>query len=135
MDSDRPVPEAELKTAGVHIVSWEGGCTEERIAKDLPWAALVKCIRLAMENRDPGSVLATVRSGSKIAALPDAPEEWPETPALRTVIGKTAKNNKWFKRIDWGEELGLVVAEHLQAISTTDLATKIEALRTWLSSE
>jgi hypothetical protein len=70
-----------------------------------------------------------------MTALPNAPEDWPETPALRTAIGKSAKGNKWFKRIDWGEDLGRVVTQHLQAVPATDLATKIEALRTWLASE
>jgi putative ATP-dependent endonuclease of OLD family len=133
LDSDRDIPEADLASAGVHALLWAGKvCTERRIAEDLPWLALMQCVRQAIDNKTTRAVVDSLRSRIN-RDLPDDPDAWDEKADLRTAIGKSAKANDWFKRIDWGEALGGAVAKHLGSISTSDLASKIEALRVWLT--
>lgn len=136
LDSDREIPDSELRRVGVHVLLWDGRrCTESRIAEDLPWQALMHCVQLAMKNKGDAAVLSAVRDRSKDRTLGDDPDQWPESPQLRVAIGRSAKAGSWFKRIDWGENMGRAVARHLPSIPATDLAVKLESLRAWLAKQ
>jgi hypothetical protein len=115
------------KAAGASVLAWPGGiCTEQRLATDLPEAAIVKmaaaaderggrCVRdaIADQLKVPRSGLREGDPASWIAAAGAA--------AFRTAFGDVAKkkNQAWFKSRDQGAFLGTLVAEHWSAISNT----------------
>jgi len=123
----------------VEIFEWaEGINTEERICRDLPWTYLQKLVDLASSERSQGSVsdaIATALGGgdrvrtTKLEALTSSGVAGSE---LRSAIGKAAHKGEWFKRIDLGQALGLLVAEALPHIPESNLAITIAALQTWV---
>jgi hypothetical protein len=129
----------QLSLAGVEVFEWaEGINTEERICRDLPWTYLQKLVDLASSERSQGSVsdaIATALGGgdrvrtTKLEALTSSGVAGSE---LRSAIGKAAHKGEWFKRIDLGEALGLLVAEALPHIPESNLAITIAALQTWV---
>lgn len=147
-DSDEPidVAPAELIADGILVVQWDAGLAiEQRAFLDLPWAGIVEAVALAVELYGGEQVRAQVASallnGSKNPAdLGEDVSNWPSSHAeqdLRQALGRAAKskNNSWYKRIDLGAEFGKIIASHLDSIPTTDLASKINAVKEWVFSE
>lgn len=141
-DADRPldVDPAVLRAAGVEVIIWdEGLCIEQRVFRDLPWPGVVDAVAVAVERL--GDVFVRAQVAGELsrapADLPSNVEDWRSLgeAAVRDALGRAAKSkNDWFKQVGWGQRLGEVVAAHLHAAAGSDLAIKIELLRTWTAS-
>ncbi len=140
-DSDVPInpDETELKAAGVRVIQWADNCAiEQRLCLDLPWSALQELVNLACELNGRSSVLDAIASRLKVSSSQCGADinGWVSLAgtqaALRTLIGNAANDKKWFKRIDFGEELGSLVVRHLSDMPDTDTAAKINELRQWV---
>lgn len=125
------------------VVQWPGGCSiEQRIFLDVPDEALYILLQLAMEWRGEESVRDAVQ-----ARLPDAvklvganPLVWQSAVGrepLRRALGSAAKHKQsgWYKRIDLGEEFGMVVASHLSAMQGTGTADCCAALERFVYAD
>jgi hypothetical protein len=51
---------------------------------------------------------------------------------VRDAIGESAKTAGWFKRIDYGEDLGRIVSRALGDIPDKDISKKIDDLIDWI---
>jgi len=47
-------------------------------------------------------------------------------------MGKVAKNNKWFKRIDHGEFLGVTIFECFEELNSKKIKLQLEKLSKWI---
>lgn len=140
VDSDTPLdPDtAALEAGNVTVLHWVGSAaTEERLAQDLPWAALQKLVQLAVEERGEQSVIDAVRTRLSVnVALSGADlDEWKAAgatgPDIRQAVGKAAKSGDWYKRIDHGENIGELIGSVLQEIAGTDLGAKLTMVARW----
>jgi hypothetical protein len=139
-DSDDDLnPDREtLEKVGINVFQWSDSVAiEEKIALDLPWQGLVEVLEMAVSIKGVDSVCDSVRASMRVtvAELDNDFTNWPawtRRHELRRAIGYTAKKNSWFKRPDFGQELGQIVCRHLDSIPGTELAQTINALRTWV---
>lgn len=136
IDSDA---KAKLARAGdARILAWPGGlCTEQRLALDLPAAAIreMSCRADERGGRAIRDALADRLNVSR-AQLTDAhPQTWPDIVGLsefRLAFGDVAKkkNHAWFKTRDQGAFLGRLIAQHwndLAATPTYEIVAKLKA--------
>jgi hypothetical protein len=137
-DSDVEVdPRNELAAVGVPIVRWcDGTSIEERLFFDLPTTALQGLLELAasglglqsiedqLASRAPGFVTGC----SSIQELLNSNDEI----ALRLAAGQAAKAKDWFKRIDLGEQVGVLVGQHLAECAGTDLQRGLRDVESWV---
>jgi hypothetical protein len=126
------------KARGVAVLAWPGGlCTEQRLAADLPEAAISQMAAVADERGGRGvrDALADQLKVSRSAFKEGDPSTWigsAGVAAFRTAFGDVAKkkNRAWFKCRDQGAFLGRLVAEHWSALATTpthEVITKLKA--------
>jgi putative ATP-dependent endonuclease of OLD family len=157
LDSDKPLATESqaARAAGGLVVRWAGGVAlEERLALDLPEAALKEFVELAVEVRgdDEGSLTAVLDAIT--ARLPDDvrtptligadPLTWitaartlevirhavGSAAAGRNVVRTRKENEKsWFKDETRGMQLGALVAKHLPAMADTDTFAKLTMMR------
>jgi hypothetical protein len=140
-DSDKPMEPSEpvLAKCGVNVITWAGKtATEERVGADLPLASLEEVVKLAIEIRGEQSVLDAIGNriptqtplkGTDIKCwLQDGLTE----DQVRHAIGQAAKKCEWFKRIDLGEELGMIIKKALPAMVGTDLEAKLTQVANWI---
>jgi putative ATP-dependent endonuclease of the OLD family len=138
-DSDRRLePHAiALENLGVRVFQWEGERSiEQQIAIDLPLSDLQRMVDLAVENEGAGVMNAI---GDRLNSGPPFRDgvltAWiaagGDQDALRAAIGKAAKKNGWFKRVDRGERLGEIVGAALERLIGKDLGEKLKALGDW----
>lgn len=138
IDSDVDIDVKKLEAEGVKVVAWEGQVAiEQRVSFDLRWEALKKVLALAVSLHQEDSVFDKICSLLPLNRARDGTDidQWLRDgiseEQIRSAIGNSAKDNKWFKRIDYGEALGEIVARELPHISDTDLAVKISELSRW----
>jgi len=151
-DSDRELspPVEELRAHGVEVVQWPGSmCTEERLATDLSWAAL-----LALFSRLPdiglvpqeciAKILATDLAGKQLQALGRQPGEIGETldalleagldeSLVRECLWRAAtprSGRGWFKLIDSGQLLGEVAAAD-PALAAAPAGRALSSVEAW----
>ena len=55
-----------------------------------------------------------------------------DTPEMRQAIGEVAKNNRWFKRIDHGEFLGVTIFECFEELNSEKIKLQLEKLSKWI---
>ncbi len=113
------------KAAGALILSWPGGfCTEQRLAADLPDAA-IKAMAAKADERGGRGVRDALAGqlGVKPATLTEGePTKWPDEAGMapfRAALGEVAKKKGWFKSPELGGFLGALVAEHFASITNT----------------
>jgi putative ATP-dependent endonuclease of OLD family len=126
----------ELRRLNVTVVKWDDKLSlEERVFADLPWPGVLECIELAGRLHDRDRVITQIgtQHGSGFNRDPAA---WPDTRAFRSIIGKAAKagDECWFKRQDRAQEWAAIICRYVEAaaLSSTDLAVKINQLRAWI---
>jgi energy-coupling factor transporter ATP-binding protein EcfA2 len=125
------------KAAGAAVLAWPGGfCTEQRLAADLPEAAITQMAAVADERggRCVRDALADQLEVSRSALKEGDPASWigaAGVAAFRTAFGDVAKkkNQAWFKSRDQGAFLGRLVAEHWGAIADTPTHEVIAKLK------
>jgi hypothetical protein len=144
VDSDAPITPSkdEVEQAGIPVIQWAGDVnTETRVCLDLPLEAVQEILDTAIAPDNQQSRLDTIagnlglRTGSFAEPLirnwisADLDES-----QLRRAIGTSAHTKSWFKNITYGEALGEIVAKQLETIPDSDLAKKLAALKTWVTS-
>lgn len=115
------------KAAGAVVLAWPGGlCTEQRLATDLPEAAIMRMAEVADEfgGRGVRDALADQLKVARSALKEGDPASWvlvAGEAAFRAAFGGVAKkkNQAWFKSREQGALLGNLIAEHWDAISKT----------------
>lgn len=139
-DSDKPfVPPVELlQNLGVRTFLWsEQTAIEERIGFDLPLEELAEFLALAAAQTSEQVVRDSViaRLPAQPASVGLHPAQWVQEGLdeqdVRKAIGSAAKKKGWFKRIDHGEQLAVLITKNWDALAGTDLRSKIEALGDW----
>jgi putative ATP-dependent endonuclease of the OLD family len=143
-DADLDIPDADLTSKGIKVVRWNDKVsTEQRLALDLPWDLLVKMLDLAIEHEGLDSIIGQIQHHLGVDPGKTEPE-WQihDQSKFRQAIGDAAcgkkkgkddkKGSGWFKRIDLGEEVGVLVARNLDSIKTTDAGKKIGQLLEWV---
>jgi hypothetical protein len=126
----------ELRALGVTIVDCEeNNSSENQIFKDLDWFGVIELIEsLDFENND--SDLESLKVTYRNLGYGDLPIDWwnTDTPQIRDVLGKTAKKYKWYKRIDYGENLGKVCCNKYSKNSATMLNRQLFNLFNWIDN-
>lgn len=127
------------RAAGAEVLAWPGGlCTEQRLAADLPEAAIARMAAIADElgGRGVRDALADQLRVPRSALKEGDPTSWISAAgveAFRKAFGNVAKkkNQAWFKSREQGAFLGELVAEHWSAIASTPTHEVIDSLRTF----
>ena len=99
-DSDEPAHFSdnhaqELRDAGITVAKWADGLSiEERVFRDLPWAAVIASFNCAQGIRqDDQSLLNQVQARFGQGFDPDF-ERWRDTPELRTALGRSGQDQR-----------------------------------------
>lgn len=125
------------KAEGATVLAWPGGmCTEQRLAADLPEAAITQMAALADEHggRSVRDALADQLKVSRSTLKEGDPQSWIDAAGLdafRTAFGDVAKrkNQAWFKTPQQGFFLGRLITEHWDAITDKPTHEVIGKLR------
>jgi len=128
------------KAAGAEVLAWSGGlCTEQRLATDLPEAAILQMAAVADERGGRGvrDALADQLKVSRSALKEGDPASWigaAGVAAFRAALGDVAKkkNQAWFKSRDQGAFLGGLVAEHWSEINDMPTHAVISKLKAFV---
>lgn len=119
------------------MLAWPGDAsTEERLALDLPLAAIREMTREATTRAKKGFNSVRDAIAGKLTKprtiFGDEPESWvdavPETD-FRAALGAQAKAHGWFKSREGGAFLGDLVCGHCDAMRTTPTMAVINGLR------
>lgn len=125
----------ELRTNGIFVTKWSDGLSiEERVFRDLPWDGVMSSFGAARAIiGNDTSLIAQIQARFGAGFEPNF-AEWVDTPELRDALGRTAKDNGWFKRQDFGQIWANEVAASLENrdISASDLVQKLSGLRQWV---
>ncbi len=125
---------AELRKLKVTVVDCEeNNSSENQIFKDLNWEGVKELfIHLDIENSD--STIESLKATYKNLGYGNFPNDWlnSDTLEIRKAIGDTAKRNSWFKRIDYGESLGLVCCKFYSDKSINSLDNQLKNLFNWI---
>ena len=124
------------RAVGATVLAWPGGlCTEQRLAADLPEAAITQMAAVADERGGRGvrDALADQLKVSRSALKEGDHASWISAAGLaafRTAFGDVAKkkNQAWFKSREQGAFLGGLVAQHWIAIAKTPTHEVIRSL-------
>jgi hypothetical protein len=139
-DSDLALTQTEsdaLRVNGITVFQWQGSvATEERLFLDASVSAVEELLSIAFEYVGEDSVLASIANilGTK-ERLPTAFSRWAiagksETD-LRTAIGQAAKKKDWFKLVDRGERVGLVLAKEVLRDGQSPTAKTLAEAEEW----
>jgi energy-coupling factor transporter ATP-binding protein EcfA2 len=152
-DRDLDMPPAALSAQGITVFQWEGRMsTEQRLATDLPREVLDQVVRLAFDEWGEESIRDQISNHlpQNTGRLKGDPSDWAsvDEQVLRQAIGDAASGKKpgakptsapgedkpkgWFKRVDLGEAVGLLVATHLDRFADKDAAKKVKGLLSWV---
>lgn len=112
MDDDRPLTTSErapLEAAGATVISWSGGhATEQALLHGLSWPSVLLMLNIAAEIWGADHLERCVRTVSKDAHSFDECRAQ-DLPEHRDILALAAKQYDWFKKIDFGERVGLEV--------------------------
>lgn len=142
-EDDKEQKKSDLRKAGVTVVDWDkGDSLELAIARHLPFDAIPKLVQLAAsirvaEDRSLTMDDATARLWeavkSKFNGVCPPLAEIPDTQAIRVAIGVAASKGGWFKRTDWGQQLGMLIVDHLNIMPENNIVRKqFLALSDWM---
>lgn len=128
------------RAAGATVLAWPGGvCTEQRLATDLPDAAIEVMARLADERGGRGvrDAIADQLKVSRVTLKEGDPASWVSAAgvaAFRTAFGEVAKkkNQAWFKTREQGNLLGQLIIAHWAAIENTPTHELVAKLRAFV---
>jgi len=134
MDDDRPfTPEegAPVDAAGVQIISWGAGqATEDALFAGMAWADVVRLMTFAEEIYDRQTLDMGVRTHNNGLTLDACLAD--DQAAHRRALGLAAKQQGWFKRIDFGERVGRDVLGPGLARAGEGLQNTVAQIRAWI---
>jgi len=125
----------KMRNEGIKIFDWDdNNSIEQQVFNDLPWEAIKELIAYQESKSSEDSVKDSVNSKFRIVS-----NSWKENDSseIRKAIGETAKNkdNPWFKRIDHGKFLGLVIFKYFDQIKDKTLGKQMQKLSDWIDNE
>jgi len=132
-DSELSPSKVDLKDKKINIFDCESGkAIEDQVFKDLPWDAIKELIIYEEKKSSDDAVKNSVNSKCSESLS----NNWQETdtPEKRTALAETAKNKRWFKRIDHGEFLGSVIFKYLDEIKNKPLGKQLDELSKWIDN-
>lgn len=128
-----PTPE-ELVALGVEIITWAGNLnTEQRIMADVPSGELERLWDIAAQEKSETAMCDQLAAALGLQGRP--PSDWKgwcsaySIEDLRPALGTTASKSGWYKSERVGQRIGAIVAPVLDQIPDTDLAIKLNELR------
>ena len=133
-DTDYPTnpPLGKLEEVGVKVFVWAGvTATEDRLFADLPWVGVMQLLEYAEEMHGSDRVRNALMDVNEDLILADDLQKSLESPQFRDALASASKTRAWFKRIDHGIWIGLVIGAHLHAIQGTHLGSLTGKLRDW----
>lgn len=118
---------------------------ENQVFQDVSWDTIKELIPIAIQKvmDDGGKTQEEAKqsvfdsTNAQLINKMDSMEDWYETekPDLRIALGKAAKKNDWYKRQSYGEQLGMVVLKHYDALAAgCQLKKEIEAISNWIDA-
>jgi putative ATP-dependent endonuclease of the OLD family len=134
MDDDRPLTfeeRASVDQQGVTVISWGGGhATEDALFMGLGWPDVLVLIGVAEQIWGAEQLNAWLRSYSD-GQLDLTHCRAADLPAHRALLAHAAKRKDWFKRIDFGERIGMEVIGPGFSRAVPTLQATITALYHW----
>lgn len=131
----------------VEIIDCEEGYSiEGQVFKDVPWNVVKELLEMRMQNRIADDKSPSVEQAnrdvfSSINARLNHKSTWSEnwfeneSKEYREAISKTAEDNKWFKRIDYGERLGNCILNHYSELpEKSKLRGEIDSIIKWIDA-
>lgn len=137
-DSDVPINSDEMENEDIEVILWSGKMNiENRLCSDLPIESLQRLIELAIAINDDGN---KIWNDIKKYTLDIDQEfisdyfwllELKGESEVRKIIGNSADKGKWFKSMDKGYRLGILISEFYEELSSKDLGVNLEKLKEW----
>lgn len=126
----------EMEAMGINVLIWNDNLAiENRVFNDLPWQGVLEALQIAIDERGEDSIRDSVASklGKKPSEVGNI-TTWADSKEFRLAIGFSANSQKWYKRIDFGEELGRIIIKHLATMKTKDIEHKLESIKAWVQT-
>ncbi len=136
-----------FKKKGICVIDCEEGYNiEGQIFKDVSWPVAKGLVSIYLANRVAERKSATIEQASKevfdnvntkLFPKRQWSESWydKEDLELRKVIGLLAGDNKWFKRINYGEQVGECILQHYDGLDAEcRLKAEIDKISNWIDS-
>ena len=143
MDSDISKEEQEkqeVETFGIKVFSWEeGNAIEEQIFLDATINCVMDLINLGIENKGFSSVKAQLLNGVKNVntiftfGKDKIKIQGKMDSKSRLDIGKVAKGNSWYKRIDLGQIFGNTVFRNGRMTEGCHFLKVMDELKKWVN--
>ena len=124
----------ELKTLDIEVVDCENGNSiEQQLFNDLNWNKVQELTSYAIEEKGIDSIEKSVKNNNHNTL----PENWQvnDDKNIRLVLGKSAKEKGWFKRIDHGEFIGKIWFDSLSELRGAKLESQFNNLTKWLDND
>jgi len=132
-DTNLELSKSQLEELGIEIFDWdEGNAIEQQVFHDLPWDGIKKLIDYVMKEKNihENQLIQSIKSKYEDSFPDDFKNS--DTPKMRQAIGEVAKNNRWFKRIDHGEFLGVTIFECFEELNSEKIKLQLEKLSKWI---
>ncbi|SHK00150.1 AAA domain-containing protein, putative AbiEii toxin, Type IV TA system [Tangfeifania diversioriginum] len=134
-DSDDKIinqKKGRLTEKGIEIIDCDkGNSIENQIFQDLPWGGIIKLVKYQEEKPSSQSVKDQVEHYLGTHLLNNWMQQ--DSKELRKAIGISSISGEWFKRIDHGQFLGLVVCQNLRLMEGKKLKYQIEKFISWIN--
>ncbi len=132
----------ELRENGISIFHWsEPNAIEQVLSNDFSWNTLMRMVDLGIEIKGEQSVYESIWSkiGKPKRPAQNNLADWLTSgiteAEIRRAIGEAAKSKGdkgWFKRIDFGEELGKLIIEDLPNLEGKETLKILSQIESWI---
>ena len=131
---------------GIVVIACENAFSiEEQIFKDVSWNTVQELIPIAIQkvkqddnkNNDEAEKSVFDSTNTYLADKMTSMDNWyaTESDALRTALGKAAKNREWYKRLNYGELIGDAILAHYNELPVDcKLKQEIDSISNWIDA-
>jgi putative ATP-dependent endonuclease of OLD family len=135
-DDNKDIEKSKQAADADHVKSVrckDGYSIEEQLFEDLPWDCICQLVEYVInENPSNNSILSIQgqpnRTVDELRTL-----DIKEQKVLRPILGKKAKQESWYKRIDHGEFLGKIWIDNYQSLAhDCILRNELDEIRKWI---
>jgi putative ATP-dependent endonuclease of the OLD family len=129
----------DVKNSPIKLIHWNVQySTERRLINDIPFESIEGLIDLLgrLHNKDDvlSAIISKLSNNQKVVGR--TVEEWLHNnlseSEIRNGISRASKDNAWFKRIDYGEELGGFIQSQFELMKETELLKKLTEIEAWI---
>ena len=144
VDSDKPIEpsKSKVETQQVEVIQWpESTNTEQRIFRDLSDSRVVQIVKLAIEIQEDEPIIMHAlgsnlgKKGFDMSVLQRLLDDPEQNVAARSAIATAAKTFEWFKRTDYGERLGEIVAFSTEEDHSSPFFAGMKDIEEWVYQE